>query len=51
MRAPSEFQQRAASLHLYSQPIDSCVVYSPERGTCGQIKLHYTTEFGEPSPR
>lgn len=46
---PREFNQRAVSLHVYSQPFDSCVVYSPEQGTCGEIKLHYTTEYGKPS--
>ena len=46
---PREFQQRAVSLHVYSRPFDSCVVYSPEQGTCGEIKLHYTTEYGKPS--
>jgi cysteine dioxygenase len=46
---PREFNQRAVSLHVYSRPFDSCVVYSPEQGTCGEIKLHYTTEFGQPS--
>jgi cysteine dioxygenase len=45
---PREFNQRAVSLHVYSRPFDSCVVYSPEQGTCGEIKLHYTTEFGQP---
>jgi hypothetical protein len=25
------------------------VVYSPEQGTCGKIKLHYTTEYGKPA--
>jgi cysteine dioxygenase len=48
---PREFNQRAVSLHVYSRPFDSCVVYSPEQGTCGEIKLHYTTEFGQPSER
>jgi cysteine dioxygenase len=43
---PREFNQRAVTLHVYSRPFDSCVVYSPEQGTCGEIKLHYTTEFG-----
>jgi cysteine dioxygenase len=47
---PGEFGQRAVSLHVYSRPFDTCVVYSPERGTCGEIKLHYHTEFGKPSP-
>jgi cysteine dioxygenase len=46
---PREFNQRAVSLHVYSRPFDSCVVYSPDQGTCGEIKLHYTTEFGQPS--
>jgi cysteine dioxygenase len=43
-----EFNERAVSLHVYSRPFDTCVVYSPERGTCGEIKLHYTTEYGKP---
>jgi predicted metal-dependent enzyme (double-stranded beta helix superfamily) len=46
---PREFGQRAVSLHVYSRPFDSCVVYSPEQGTCGEIKLRYTTEYGKPS--
>jgi cysteine dioxygenase len=45
---PREFNQRAVSLHVYSRPFDTCVVYSPEQETCGEIKLHYTTEFGQP---
>jgi len=35
---PREFNQRAVSLHVYSRPIDSCVVYSPEQGD--QAALH-----------
>ena len=38
--------QRAVSLHLYSRPYDSCVVYSDEQHKCGEIKLSYTSEFG-----
>jgi cysteine dioxygenase len=45
---PREFNQRAVSLHVYSRPFDSCVVYSAEQGTCGEIELHYTTEYGKP---
>jgi hypothetical protein len=45
---PREFNQRAVSLHVYSRPFDTCVVYSPEQGTCGEIKLHYHTEYGKP---
>ena len=45
---PREFNQRAVSLHVYSRPFDSCVVYSPQQGTCGEIKLHFNTEYGKP---
>lgn len=44
---PRDFNQRAVSLHVYSRPFDTCIVYSPEHGTCGEIKLHYTTEYGK----
>ncbi len=44
---PPQFNDRAVSLHVYSRPFDSCIVYSPEQGTCGEIKLHYTTEYGK----
>jgi len=44
---PREFNQRAVSLHVYSRPFDTCIVYSPEQGTCGEIKLHYNTEYGK----
>jgi cysteine dioxygenase len=44
---PREFNQRAVSMHIYSRPFDSCVVYSEEQGTCGEIKLTYTTEYGK----
>lgn len=46
---PREFGQRAVTLHVYSRPFDTCIVYSPEHGTCGEIKLHYNTEYGSPS--
>ena len=45
---PREFNQRAVGLHVYSRPFDTCVVYSAEQGTCGEIQLHYTTEYGNP---
>jgi cysteine dioxygenase len=44
---PRAFNQRAVSLHVYSRPFDTCVVYSPEQGTCGEIKLHFNTEYGK----
>jgi cysteine dioxygenase len=45
---PRAFNQRAVSLHVYSRPFDTCVVYSPEQGTCGEIRLHFNTEYGKP---
>ena len=45
---PREYNQRAVSLHVYSRPFDTCVVYSAEQCTCGEIKLHYTTAYGKP---
>jgi cysteine dioxygenase len=44
---PRAFKQRAVSLHVYSRPFDTCVVYSPEQGTCGEIQLHFNTEYGK----
>ena len=44
---PPEGNQRAVTLHVYSRPFDTCVVYSPEQGTCGEIRLHYNTVFGK----
>src|SRR6202030_2346394 len=46
---PREFNHRAVSLHVYSRPFDTCVVYSQEQGTCGVIKLYYQTEYGKPA--
>jgi cysteine dioxygenase len=46
---PREFNQRAVTLHVYSRPFDTCMVYSAEQGTCGEIDLHYTTEYGKPA--
>ncbi len=43
-----EFAERAVSLHVYSRPFDSCVVYSMEQRSCGEIKLHFNTEYGVP---
>jgi len=45
-----EANQRAVSLHVYSRPFDTCVVYSPKQGTCGVIRLHYNTMIGKTVP-
>jgi cysteine dioxygenase len=46
---PPEFGERAVSLHVYSKPYNSCLVYSAEQHKCGEIQLHYTSEFGVPN--
>jgi cysteine dioxygenase len=48
---PRVANHRAVSLHVYSRPFDTCVVYSPDQGTCGDIQLHYNTVFGKPVSR
>ena len=47
VRNPREWCQRAVSLHVYSHPFNSCVVYSVEQGSCGEIGLHYTSMYGK----
>jgi cysteine dioxygenase len=47
VRNPREWNQRAVSLHLYSRPFDSCIVYSCEQHTCGEIGLSYTSMHGK----
>ncbi len=42
-----EWGERAVSLHVYSRPFNSCVVYSVEQGTCGEIGLGYTSICGK----
>lgn len=41
-----EFNQRAVSLHIYSRPFASCLVYSPEKAEYREITLSYTSEYG-----
>lgn len=42
-----EWNQRAVSLHVYSRPFNSCIVYSCEQETCGEIGLQYTSMYGK----
>jgi predicted metal-dependent enzyme (double-stranded beta helix superfamily) len=44
---PRGFNNRAVSLHIYSRPFDTCTVYSEEKQTCAEIRLSYTSEYGE----
>ena len=47
VRNPREWGQRAVSLHIYSRPFNSCIVYSVEQGSCGEIGLNYTSMYGK----
>jgi Cysteine dioxygenase type I len=47
VRNPRELNQRAVTLHVYSRPFASCVVYSVEQCTCGEIGLQYTSMYGK----
>ena len=42
-----ENNQRAVTLHVYSRPFDSCVVYSVDQCSCGEIGLSYTSQYGK----
>ena len=42
----AEFNERAVSLHIYSKPYDSCLVYSSGQNRCTQVPLHYSSEYG-----
>ena len=48
---PAEFNERAVSLHVYSRPFDSCMVYSDQQHKCGEIKLSYTSQYGVRTPQ
>lgn len=43
---PREYGERAVSIHIYSRPYGSCIVYSEDHRTCGEIKLVNTSEYG-----
>jgi hypothetical protein len=44
----AEYDERAASLHIYSHPFDHCLVYSLQNKTCLEVPLFYDTEYGRP---
>jgi cysteine dioxygenase len=47
VRNPKEWSARAITLHVYSRPFDSCIVYSVDQGSCGEIGLTYTSMYGK----
>jgi len=44
-----EWNERAVSLHVYSRPIDSCVVFDIEAGRCFRRDLKYDNEPAGPA--
>jgi predicted metal-dependent enzyme (double-stranded beta helix superfamily) len=46
----AEFDRRAASIHVYSKPFNTCEIYSLDKGTYFDVPLHYTSEYGQLSP-
>ena len=43
----AEFGKRALSVHVYSRPYDSCMIYQVETGRCWNRALDYTSRYGE----
>jgi cysteine dioxygenase len=41
------FAEPAVSVHVYSRPIDSCVVFDPEDQSCQRVTLSYYSEHGK----
>ncbi|MCI0420373.1 MAG: cysteine dioxygenase family protein [Acidobacteria bacterium] len=50
---PAELNQRAVSIHIYSQPYDACTVYFPDQKRSLEVPLHYSSKYGvlEPEER
>ena len=42
--SPRERNERAVSMHVYSRPIDSCVVFDMDAQTCYRRDLKYDYE-------
>jgi cysteine dioxygenase len=40
----AQWNERAVSMHVYSRPIDSCVVFDMDRQTCFRRELRYDNE-------
>jgi cysteine dioxygenase len=46
---PAESKEPAASIHIYSRPIDSCVAFDLEHRRCTRRVLKYDTILGVPA--
>jgi cysteine dioxygenase len=43
----ADFEEPAVSVHVYSRPIPSCIVYDLERRTCRRVALSSYSEYGK----
>jgi cysteine dioxygenase len=41
------FEGPAVSVHVYSRPLDSCVVFDPVTRTCRRVQLSFHSEYGK----
>ena len=41
------FQEPALSVHVYSRPLDTCVVFDLENQTCQRVPLSFHSEYGK----
>ena len=46
-----EYGGRAVSLHVYSRPYETCLVYSLAEGTYREVPLFYDSEYGKATPK
>ena len=46
-RVSNPFPERAASLHVYSRPFDTCIAYDPATCTAREIRLQYHSVGGK----
>lgn len=45
-----EFEERAVSLHIYSRPIQKCLVFSTVKNEMRERTMCYTSEYGKLAP-
>lgn len=41
------FDEPALSVHVYSRPLDTCVVFDPQTRTCRRVELSFHSEYGK----
>ena len=41
------FGEPALSVHVYSRPLDTCVVFDPVSRTCQRVELSFYSEYGK----